>query len=220
ENLEHQTATKRQIIASLLLIPAGIILLVGLIKYEWYFTELIGLYAAIGIIVGLVVGMKPSKIAETFQEGFQNILIGAIVVGLARGIAVILENGNIMDTIIFGAEKLVTNVPSGFTAIIMLIVQTGITFLINSGSGQALVTMPIMSGLADLTNVSQQTAVLAFLFGDGLSNIISPTSGAFMATLILGKIKWEKWVKFIFPLVLIWHGLAAVFLVIAELINY
>jgi len=220
ENLEHQTATKRQIIASLLLIPAGIILLVGLIKYEWYFTELIGLYAAIGIIVGLVVGMKPSKIAETFQEGFQNILIGAIVVGLARGIAVILENGNIMDTIIFGAEKLVTNVPSGFTAIIMLIVQTGINFLINSGSGQALVTMPIMSGLADLTNVSQQTAVLAFLFCDGLSNIIYPTSGAFMATLILGKIKWEKWVKFIFPLVLIWHGLAAVFLVIAELINY
>lgn len=220
EEIIYKKATIRQIIASILLIPALAILLIGLIKYQWFFTELIGLYAVVGIIIGLVVGMRFSEIAETFQEGFQNVLIGALVVGLARGVAVILENGYIMDTIIYGAEKLVTGVPNGFTAIIMLVVQSGLNLIINSGSGQALVTMPIMSGLADLTGISQQTAVLAFLFGDGLSNIIYPTSGAFMATLIIAKIKWEKWVKFILPLFIIWHILAAIFLVIAEFINY
>ena len=82
-----------------------------------------------------------------------------------------------------------------------------------------MVTMPIMSGLADLSGVTRQTGVLAFLFGDGFSNIIYPTSGVLMATLAIGKIEWNKWVKFIFPLVLIWYGLSIIFLIIAQLMN-
>lgn len=125
-----------------------------------------------------------------------------------------------MDTIIYAAGSLVEAVPSSITAVIMLVVQTIINFFIPSGSGQAMVTMPIMSGLADLSGVTRQTGVLAFLFGDGFSNIIYPTSGVLMATLAIGKIEWNKWVKFIFPLVLIWYGLSIIFLIIAQLMNY
>ncbi len=221
-NLEAdgQKATTRQKIASLVVLVAFGVLLWGLFEHSWYFLELSGLYIMTGIIVGLVGGLNINQISESFVQGFKNILLGAMVVGIARGVAVVLSDGNIMDSIIYAAGNLVELMPSGITATIMMIVQGALNFLIPSGSGQAMVTMPIMSGLADLSDVTRQTAVLAFLFGDGLSNIFYPTSGYFMAVLAVAGIKWEKWIKFIWPLLLIWYGLAVVFLIIAQLINY
>lgn len=217
---DGQKATTRQKLASLVVLVAFGVLLWGLFEHGWYFLELSGLYIMTGIIVGLVAGLKISQISESFVEGFKNILLGAMVVGIARGVAVVLNDGNIMDTIIYAAGNLVEAMPSGITATIMLIVQALLNFLIPSGSGQAMVTMPIMSGLADLSGVTRQTAVLAFLFGDGFSNIFYPTSGYFMAVLAVAGIKWEKWIKFIWPLLLIWYGLAIVFLFIAQIMNY
>ncbi len=217
---DGQQATTRQKLASLVVLVAFGVLLWGLFEHGWYFLELSGLYIMTGIIVGLVSGLKISQISESFVEGFKNILLGAMVVGIARGVAVVLNDGNIMDTIIYAAGNLVEAMPSGITATIMLIVQALLNFLIPSGSGQAMVTMPIMSGLADLSGVTRQTAVLAFLFGDGFSNIFYPTSGYFMAVLAVAGIKWEKWIKFIWPLLLIWYGLAIVFLFIAQIMNY
>ena len=125
-----------------------------------------------------------------------------------------------MDNIIFGSAQLAQMVPGSLTAVMMLVVQAGLNFLIPSGSGQAMVTMPIMSGLADLSGVSRQTAVLAFLMGDGFSNIFYPTSGYFMAVLAISGIRWEKWIRYIWPLIAIWYGLGAVAVVVAGLINY
>ncbi|PIC67259.1 C4-dicarboxylate ABC transporter [Sporosarcina sp. P21c] len=213
-------ATTRQKLASVIVLIAFGVLLWGLFEHGWYFRELSGLYIMTGIVVGLVAGLGVSQISESFIEGFKNILLGALVVGVARGVAVVLNDGNIMDTITYAAGNLVAAMPSSVTATIMLVVQALLNFLIPSGSGQAMVTMPIMSGLADLSGVSRQTAVLAFLFGDGFSNIFYPTSGYFMAALAIVGIQWSKWVKFIWPLLLIWYGLAIVFLVIAQLINY
>ena len=102
----------------------------------------------------------------------------------------------------------------------MLIVQTLLNFLIPSGSGQTVVSMPIMAPLADIVGVTRQTAVLALQFGDGFSNILYPVSGYFMATLALGRVPWEKWVKFILPLFFIWTGLAAIVLMIAQTIQW
>lgn len=215
-----QKATTRQKFASLVVLIAFGVLLWGLLQHGWYFRELSGLYIMTGIIVGVVGGLGISQISESFVQGFKNILLGAMVVGIARGVAVVLSDGNIMDTIIYAAGNLVEAMPSGVTATIMLIVQALLNFLIPSGSGQAMVTMPIMSGLADLSGVTRQTAVLAFLFGDGFSNIFYPTSGYFMAALAIAGIKWEKWIKFIWPLLLIWYGLAIVFLFIAQFMNY
>lgn len=215
-----QKATTRQILASLVVLVAFGVLLWGLLEHGWYFLELSGLYIMTGIVVGIVGGLGMSQISESFVQGFKNILLGAMVVGIARGVAVVLSDGNIMDTIIYAAGNIVEAMPSGVTATIMLIVQALLNFLIPSGSGQAMVTMPIMSGIADLSGVTRQTAVLAFLIGDGFSNIFYPTSGYFMAALAIAGIKWEKWIKFIWPLLLIWYGLAIVFLFIAQFMNY
>lgn len=220
EETQNLKATTRQKIASIVVLIAFIILLWGILKHGWYFRELSGLYIMTGIVVGIVGGLGMTQISESFVKGFKDILLGAMVVGVARGVAVVLNDGNIMDTIIYAAGNLVESMPSGVTASIMLIVQALLNFLIPSGSGQAMVTMPIMSGLADLSGVSRQTAVLAFLFGDGFSNIFYPTSGYFMAVLAVAGIRWEKWIKFIWPLIVIWYGIAIVFLFIAQFINY
>lgn len=220
EELSPQKATKRQVWTAFTLLAAFGVLLFGLLNYGWYFRELTGLYALIGITAGLVAGLKPSEIADAFNEGFKKILLGAIVVGIARGIAVVLDAGDIMDTIIYALGEFVNIMPDSLTAVFMLIVQAALNFLIPSGSGQAMVTMPIMTGLSDISGVTRQTAVLAFLLGDGFTNIFYPTSGYFMATLAVGGIRWEKWLKFIFPLLIVWYSIAVVALIIAQFIEY
>lgn len=125
-----------------------------------------------------------------------------------------------MDTIIYALGEFVNIMPDSLTAVFMLIVQAALNFLIPSGSGQAMVTMPIMTGLSDISGVTRQTAVLAFLLGDGFTNIFYPTSGYFMATLAVGGIRWEKWLKFIFPLLIVWYSIAVVALIIAQFIEY
>lgn len=217
---EVMKATKRQMVGAILLLIAIGVLIYGLVEYQWYFKELSGLYIITAIIVGLVTGLNPSQIAESFVTGFKQILLGAMIVGVARGVALVLNDGSIMDTIIYGANIVIESVPASVTAVMMMVMQAGINFLIPSGSGQAMVTMPIMSGLADLSDITRQTSVLAFLMGDGFTNIIYPTSGYFMATLALAGVKWEKWVKFILPLIIIWYVVGAIFLIIAQVIAY
>lgn len=182
KELSAGKATKRQMWTAVTLLVGFGVLLFGLLNYGWYFRELTGLYALIGIAAGLVAGLSSSEIADAFNEGFKKILLGAIVVGIARGIAVVLDAGDIMDTIIYALGEFVGIMPDSLTAVFMLIVQAALNFLIPSGSGQAMVTMPIMSGLSDISGVTRQTAVLAFLMGDGFTNIFYPTSGYFMAT--------------------------------------
>lgn len=195
-------------------------MLFGIFQYQWYFTELAGFYLFAGIVSGLVAGLKPSGIAEAMNEGIQNIVLGALIVGVARAISVVLEDGAILDTVVYGLSIIVTMIPETFVPVAMMVTQGLLNFLIPSGSGQAAATMPIMVGLVDLTDMTRQTAVLAFQFGDGFSNIFYPTSGYFMAALAIAKIKYTDWIKFIWPLLLIWYGLGAVFLIIAYFINW
>lgn len=213
-------ATGRQIVASIALLLIFGYMFYGLLVLKWYFLELAGLYMILGIIVGLIAGLKPSDISESFNEGFKSILLGAMVVGIARGVAVVLYEGNILDTIVFGIGQVVSAMPGSVTAVMMMIVQGLFNFLVPSGSGQAMITMPIMTGLSDIAGVTRQTAVLAFQIGDGFSNIFYPTSGYFMATLAIAGLAWEKWLRFIFPLLIVWYVLGAVFLIIAQLMNW
>src|SRR5699024_10248531 len=188
-------ASRRQIAASIVLLVAFAFLIYSLLAFGWFFRELAGLYLILGAVVGLVAGLRPSEIAESFNEGFQKILLGALVVGFARGVAVVLEDGSIMDTIIFGAAQLAQMVPDSLTAVMMLVVQAGLLFLVRSGSGQAIVTLPTMSCLTDLSGVSRQTSVLAFVMVDGFSNTSYPTSGYVIAILAISGLRWEKWIR-------------------------
>src|SRR5699024_3263327 len=194
-------ATTRQLIATFVILAGVILMIYGLINWGWYFKELAGLYAGIGILTGLIVGMKLDTIAIAFNEGFKNIILGAAVVGLARAVSVILNDGQIIDTIVNGLGVITQIVPHSITPTIMMAVQGLLNFVIPSSSGQAMISMTIMGGLADITGVSRQVSVLAFQIGDGFSHIFYPTSGYFMATLALSKIPYTKWLKFIIPLI-------------------
>ena len=150
----------------------------------------------------------------------RDVLEGAIIVGVARSVAVVLEDGNILDTVVHALGNAVDALPAALAALGMFAVQTLFNFVVPSGSGQAVVTMPIMAPLADLVGVTRQTSVLAYQLGDGPSNILYPTSGYFMAALAIGGVRWEKWVRFFLPLFGIWVVLSALFLVFAQLTQW
>ncbi|WP_019153517.1 YfcC family protein [Robertmurraya massiliosenegalensis] len=212
--------TGRHKAAFAILLIALIALAFGVIKFGWYLNEIAGLFILMGIAIGIVSKMSFSKMAESFVNGCQVLVLGALVVGVAYGILVILQDGNIMDTILYSLANAVGALPSQLSAIGMYVVQCLINFIVPSGSGQAALTMPIMTPLSDLVGVTRQTAVLAFQFGDGISNIFTPTSGYFMAGLALAGISWIKWVKWIWPLILIHYSLGAIFVLVAHLIGY
>lgn len=167
-----------------------------------------------------IYGLKSGDIADAFVEGAKSIAFGALLIGLCRAMVVILTNGQIIDTILHGMASLFDGLPSIIAAGLMVPIQLLVNFLINSGSGQAAATMPIMAPLADILGVSRQTAVLAFQFGDGLSNSLWPTSGILMASLGIAGIPYEKWLKFVGKLMLYLYIACTILVMIAYAINY
>ena len=214
------TATTRQKWASFAAFSFFGLLVWGVMTRGWFMMEMAGLFVIMGVVVGLIAGLKAEDICEGFNEGFRDVLVGAMICGIARAIAVILEDGQIMDTLVYSLGNLVGGFPAMFSAIGMFFAQLGLNFVIPSGSGQALVTMPIMAPLSDLVGVTRQTAVLAFQLGDGLGNILYPTSGYFMATLALAGVSWNKWVKFFLPLFAIWILISMGFLIFAQVTQW
>lgn len=210
----------RHALTGIILLGGLITIVYGIINHGWYLTELAAIFILIVILVSLVHRLKLDVIAAEFTNGCQSVLVGALVVGFARGIALLLEDGLIMDTIISASSSLVEILPASITAVGMLFVQTLINFVIPSSSGQAVVSMPIMIPLADIVGVTRQTTILAFQLGDGLSNIIFPTSGYFMATLAMAKVPYQKWIKFFAPLMVIWLILGGIALFVAQMIGW
>lgn len=192
----------------------------GVIQLGWYIHELSAAFLTIGIIAGVVGGLGINKTAEEFIKGAAGITFGALVIGIASGIIVVLEEGMVLDTIVYYLAESVSALPSYLSAIGMFFVQMILNFFIPSGSGQAAASMPVMVPVADLIGMTRQTAVVAFQFGDGITNVFNPTSAYFMAGLALAGIPWEKWVKWVWPLILIWIGIACVFLIIASSIKF
>ena len=205
----------------LLIFVAGMILLMyGVFTYGWYFTEISALFVGMGIACGFAGGKGPSEIAGDFVRGAKGIAFGALVVGVARAILVIMENGVIIDSIVHGLAGVISIFPRSICAVGMFLVQAVINFFIPSGSGQAAATMPIMVPLADVLGLTRQTAVMCFQFGDGFTNSIIPTSSTLMANLGTAGITYDKWVKYITPLMLIWFALGICFVVLATMVNY
>ncbi|MFD2829524.1 YfcC family protein [Corticicoccus populi] len=210
----------RQKVASVLLLLFFGVLLYGVLTQGWFMIEMAGLFIVMGVVVGRVAGLNFTEICFGFNEGFRDVLVGAFIIGVARAVGVVMEDGMVMDTIVNNIGSVVAGLPAVFGAVGMFFFQMLFNFLVPSGSGQALVTMPIMAPLSDLIGVTRQTAVLAYQFGDGVGNLLYPTSGYFMATIALAGISWNKWVRFYLPLFFMWIGTAIVFLVIAQLIQW
>jgi len=189
-------------------------------KHGWYITEIAACFLLIGIIGGFIGGLSPSRLAESFVKGAKALTFGALVVGVARAILVVLQDGMIVDTIINAMAGAISNLPSSISALGMYVTQIVINFFIPSGSGQAATTMPLMTPLADLVGVTRQTAVLAYQFGDGFTNSIIPTSSVLMAYLSIANIPYNKWVRWVAPLIGVWVVIGGVTIVVANAIGY
>ncbi|MDR1730527.1 MAG: AbgT family transporter [Synergistaceae bacterium] len=218
-SLDNIVFTTRHAIVLVIIVGFLGYMLYGVMKLDYYIMELATVFLAMGIIGGLVGGVAPSELARTFVRGCGDIAFGALAVGVSRAILVTLENGHIIDTIIHSLAALVASVPRGLSAIAMFLVQSVINFFIPSGSGQAATTMPIMTPLADLIGLTRQTAVMAFHYGDGFSNSIIPTSASMMGVLAMAKLPYEKWVKFVWPLMVIWTLIGCVMCYVAAVIE-
>ena len=208
-------------IAVLVIMAAGFgILIYGLSKKGWYFEEMSGLFIFMGIACGLVSGYGPSRIAKEFGNGAKGIVVGCLIIGIARTVEVILSDAKILDTIVYGIVNIVNVMPGSIKAVGMFICQSLINCVIVSGTGQAAVTMPLMVPVSDLVGISRQTAVLAFQLGDGFSNSVLPMSSSLMGYLAVSNIPYSKWLKFMMPLFLIWTALGCLFMLGALIIGY
>jgi uncharacterized ion transporter superfamily protein YfcC len=174
----------------------------GAVRYNWGFDQLSGLFLAMGIVVGLIGGLRVSGTTEAFVDGFRSMAYAAVIIGVARAIFVVLDHGHIVDTLINAMVGPLVGLPRSLFAVGMAVVQTVVAFPVPSSSGRAVLTLPILVPLSDLLGVSRQVTVLAYQYGPGLVGQVSPTDGALMAVLALAGIRYEAWFKFAVPLCL------------------
>ncbi|GIO04339.1 hypothetical protein J31TS6_03670 [Brevibacillus reuszeri] len=187
---------------------------------KWSENEMAALFIFIAIGSGLIARMSANEIAKTFMQGCQKLVYGALIVGMARAVIIILEDGMLLDTIVNGLATVLAPLSPLTGAVGMYLGSAAIHFLISSGSGESAMLMPILVPLADLLKITRQVAVQAVMFGEGLVNCINPTSGVLMAILATSGIPYGKWIKFILPLIGIWFVIGAAFLIIGVSINW
>ena len=211
--VETKFSPKDKLICLVCLVTIGFIVW-GTTTRGWYVEEIPGAFMLMAIICGFIHGMNPNKMAQVFCEGFTEIAVAALLVGISRTILIILQEGHIIDTVTYYFSYPLSVFPSIIAAESMLLVQNLINFFIPSGTGQVSITMPIMAPVSDLLGISRQVAVLAFQFGDGLSNIFWPT-GSITVICAICRIPIEKWYKFITPFFLMGVLLQAIFIATA-----
>ncbi len=180
-----------------------VFLVIGVMAFDWYIMEIASLFLVLGIFSGIAMGKSSNEITKLLLEGAKDIMSAALIVGLAGGIIIILENGKIIDTILYYASQSIKDIGKAGSVSVMYIIQTGLNIFIPSGSSKAALTIPMMSQFSDLIGVSRQATVVAFQLGDGFTNLITPVSGVLIGVLGVARIPFEKWFRWILPLVLI-----------------
>ena len=193
---------RRPALILLTLLVTVILLIVGVTCFKWYMAEISALFLAMGIVVGILGGFSANRIADEFVAGAKDIFPAALVVGLASGIIVILQDGHVVDSILHGLESGLGGAGKTGSLALMYGIQTVINLLIPSATAKAAVTIPIMAPFCDMIHLSRQAMVMAFQFGDGFTNMVTPTSGVLMAALAMAKVPYDKWVKWAWKYVL------------------
>lgn len=218
--IEYPSFTRRHALIGLAVLVALAAMVYGISQRGWYLGELGAIWLAVALLAGVIGGLGLDDTAKKFASGAAELAVVALLVGFARSIALILEDGQVLHTIVHGASIPLGWVGTELAAVGMLLMQTLINFFVPSGSGQAFATMPIMAPLADVVGLERQVAVLAFQFGDGFSNMLLPTNIILMAILGIAGISYDRWFKFAWPLLLKLMLAAAAALVIAVWIGY
>ena len=195
-------ACRHPSIVLLILLLTVAALIAGVTLFHWYIAEIAALFLAMGIVCGAVAGFRPGRIAGEFVTGAKDILPAALVVGLASGAVVILQEGQVLDSILHGLESGLGDSGRIGGLSMMYGIQTVINLLIPSATAKAAITIPVMAPFSDLIGVPRQAMVLAFQFGDGFTNLLTPTSGVLIAALGMARVPYGEWVRFIWKYVL------------------
>jgi uncharacterized ion transporter superfamily protein YfcC len=196
-------------------LAAFVAFVVGTLRYGWDFDQLGAVFFVMGVAAGLLGGLGIGGTASGFAEGFRSMAFAALLIGFARAIYVVLQEGNVVDTIVHGLFTPVAGLPVTLSALGMMAVHTLVHFPVPSTSGQAVLTLPLLVPLSDLIGLSRQVTVLAYQYGAGLCEILTPTNGALMAMLAAAGVSYEDWLRFALPLFVALAALAAVAITVA-----
>ncbi len=192
----------------------------GILVKEWGIVDIAMVFTAIGVLGGIAGGIKQEDICDTFVEGMNDVVSAAFVIGLARGIVIVAQNGNIIDTLLNSAAVVLQGLPKAVFINLTMMFEAFMGFLIPSGSGLASLTIPIVAPLSDLVGVSTQLVITAYHLGKGIISLVMPTSGVLLAALTIAKVPYSKWLKFVMPLFIILTIGIMVFLTIGLYIGY
>ncbi|MCH8569134.1 MAG: AbgT family transporter [Balneolales bacterium] len=220
EDSEIPPIMMRHIIVILLFFGTLAALIYGVVKLGWYIEELSGLFIGLAVLSALFGRLSGDAAANAFLTGMRDVMGAAVIIALSRAILIIITDAEIVDTILFHLASSLDNLNAYGSASLMLGVQTLLNVVVPSGSGQAALTIPLMAPLGDLIGISRQSVVLIFQLGDGITNMIIPTSGVLMGVLGIAKIPWEVWAKWLFMKLLVLYAIALVFIVVGIAIGY
>ncbi|WP_069384911.1 YfcC family protein [Halomonas caseinilytica] len=220
KHLDEYRMGRRDWLTLLVFVGGLVAMLFGVFTAGWYINEIAGIFLLLAIVIGAINGLSANGIVKQMMEGASGVTAGALVIGVAASIQVILEQAQIIDTIVNALSGLIEGIPIMFSAIMASVVQGVINLFVPSGSGQALVTMPILVPVADLVGMSRQLMITAFQVGDGLTNLIVPTSGGTLAMLALGRVSYAQWLKAIMPFMALVYLLCWGGLVVGHLAGY
>lgn len=196
-----------------------VFLIIGVMGHGWYLPEISAIFLAMGILSGYAAGKNTDEIIKLFLEGARDMLSAALVVGLAGGIIQILQDGRIIDSILHALASWMNDAGKVVSVGVMYAIQTLINIIIPSGSAKAALTMPIMAPFSDVIGISRQATVMAFQFGDGFTNMITPTSAVLIGALGIARIPYEVWVKWFVKFLLVFIILGFLLLIPTVLFN-
>ncbi len=205
----------RRTIVLLLVIATFVVFVYGVMSLGWDFDQMSALFFAMGVAAGLIGGLGAAGTAQSFVTGFASMAYAAMLIGFARAIFVVLDQGRIIDTIVNALVTPLQSLPVTLSALGMLIVQAAVHFPVPSVSGQAVLTMPVLVPMSDLIGLSRQVVILAFQYGAGLTELLTPTNGALMAVTAAAGVKYGDWLRFAVPLFAALLALGGVAIVVA-----
>lgn len=191
----------------------------GALKNGWGMNYMSGIFLVVAIISGIISKLSAEDMVKLFVEGCREMVFSAMLIGCAAAISIILTEGNIIHTITYGFAQILSKLPSLISAPVMFFANVIVNLFVSSGSGQAVIVMPIMAPLSDLIGISRQIAVCAYQYGDGLSNVIFPTNGTMMACIARAGVGYDKWMKWILPLFGIWTVIISIALIVGVVIG-
>ena len=222
DKLDYTTTTElgtRNILVLVTMVAGFAIIIYGALELDWFASNMSPIFLAMGIIAGIVGGMSGNHICRTWIDGAKSMMFACLVIGMGRGILVVMEQGLIFHTILNAMAGVLSILPTSLIAVGMFFVNVIINFFVPSGSGLAALVMPLMGPLAQMTGVTMQTAVIAFQCAAGFSDCIIPTSSTTNACIGAGNVNFVQWFRFAIKLALIEWGLSIVFIVIANMIQ-